>query len=138
MKDFLLQTFLIAVVVLNFEEAVAQNCRDSIVYETINLGNGDESFPFPLTFKFSKDSLIVSPFSHKGKISKTFLEFKILNKKCTWAEGFAEGESEYELQSTDKQKEKLSKLTIMVKQGKGKIKLLYTGNSEPRVFEMKL
>jgi hypothetical protein len=139
MKKLILKILLIIIIVLNSKETIAQiNCRDSVIYQTITLGNGEESLPFPLTFQFSKDSLIVSPFSSKGKILENFLEFKILNKKCAWTESFVEGESEYELLSTDKQKDKLSKLNIIVREGKGKITLLYAGNNESRVFEMKL
>jgi hypothetical protein len=137
MLKYIVVIFFLAVV---FPDKVSaqSKCQDSISYQTINLGNGKESIPFPLTFQFTKDTLDVFTSSISGVRLKNFIKFKIVRKTCNWVSDYTEGKSEYDLILVNHISLMEAKLTIIVGNGKGEITLNYTDSNEPRVFEIKL
>lgn len=108
------------------------NCLSQKTFRTDSLGNNKEKLPFPLTFIFKEDSLIVG---NSLNLHREFMSFRIEKKdSCQWNKDFTVGKTSYQLLMVDKQQTKRPKLNIIYEpSGKKYIEILYE-NSEERIF----
>lgn len=122
--------------ILTCNQAFSQNCPDTIVYRTADLGNGIEQLGIPLKFKIYPDSIVVRNDAPDEKPSLMDVSFRILEKVCKWNKDFSEGMSLYRVVLNDTAAPRKAIINIRLSDKQGKIQLLYE-NSEPRIFNIR-
>jgi hypothetical protein len=100
------------------------NCPESLLFETYDFGDNQNTFFVALKFKITSDSVyIIDALKNAGRYDYT--GFKILKKECRWSSDMTEGENLYDLELTDIGTKRYPTLSISYKEKKGLIKLVY-------------